>query len=105
MARRNTITLIIILVIFAFTLWAVLPIDAERLGKKGLHLGLDLVGGVHLVYETQFSANATAEEKTAASERAIITISKRIETYGVTEPVIQSLGADRILCQSRCFII
>ncbi len=99
MARRNTITLFIILVIFAFTLWALLPVDAERLGKKGMHLGLDLVGGVHLVYEVQFSENATLTDKGAAVERAVTTIQKRIETYGVTEPIIQSLGEERILVQ------
>ncbi len=99
MARRNAITLIIILAIFAFTLWSLLPVDAERFGKQGLHLGLDLVGGVHLVYEVQFSENATDTDKGAAVERAVITIQKRIETYGVTEPIIQSLGDDRILVQ------
>jgi protein-export membrane protein SecD len=98
MARRNAITLIIILAIFAFTLWAVLPIGTERFGQN-LNLGLDLVGGVHLVYEVQFSENATDTDKGAAVERAVITIQKRIETYGVTEPVIQSLGNDRILVQ------
>ena len=46
MARRNTITFLIILVIFAFTLWVLLPIQGERFGRKGMHLGLDLVGGV-----------------------------------------------------------
>jgi preprotein translocase subunit SecD len=98
MARRNTITLIIILAIFAFTLWAILPIRGPKLGKN-LNLGLDLVGGVHLVYEAQFAANATAAEKSAALDRAVITIQKRIETYGVTEPVIQKMGEDRILVQ------
>jgi preprotein translocase subunit SecD len=99
MSRRNGITFIIILVIFAFTLWALLPVDSERFGKKGLHLGLDLVGGVHLVYETQFAENATSAEKSAAVDRAVITIQKRIDTYGVTEPVIQKLGEDRVLVQ------
>jgi protein-export membrane protein SecD len=99
MARRNGITFFIILVIFAFTLWALLPFDGERLGKKGLHLGLDLVGGVHLVYQAQFADNATAAEKSAAVERAVLTIQKRIDAYGVAEPIIQKLGEDRILIQ------
>jgi protein-export membrane protein SecD len=99
MARRNGITFIIILVIFIFTLWVLLPIQGERFGRQGLRLGLDLRGGVHLVYQAQFSENATSAEKSAAIDRSLLTIEKRIDTYGVTEPVIQKLGEDRILVQ------
>ncbi|OGO30559.1 MAG: protein-export membrane protein SecD [Chloroflexi bacterium RBG_16_56_11] len=99
MARRNGLVFVIILVIFVFTLWVLLPIKGERLGRTGLRLGLDLVGGVHLVYQAQFSENATAADKSAAVGRALITIEKRIDTYGVIEPIIQKLGEDRILVQ------
>jgi protein-export membrane protein SecD len=99
MPRRNAITLIIILVIFIFTLWVLLPIDSVRFGRQGIRLGLDLRGGVHLVYQAQFSENATSADKSAAIDRALLTIEKRIDTYGVTEPVIQKLGEDRILVQ------
>jgi len=99
MARRNGITFIIILVIFIFTLWVLLPVQGERFGRQGLRLGLDLKGGVHLVYQAQFSENATSTDKSAAIDRALLTIEKRIDTYGVTEPVIQKMGEDRILVQ------
>jgi preprotein translocase subunit SecD len=42
----------------------------------------------------QFSENATAADKSAAISRALVTIEKRIDTYGVTQPVIQKLGED-----------
>jgi protein-export membrane protein SecD len=99
MPRRNTITFLIILAIFIFTLWVLLPIQGERLGRKGLRLGLDLFGGVHLVYQAQFSENVTASDRSAAIDRALLTIEKRIDTYGVTEPIIQKMGQDRILVQ------
>jgi protein-export membrane protein SecD len=99
MARRNGILFVIILIIFAFTLWTLIPINGERFGRKGLRLGLDLVGGVHLVYQGQFSENTTGEEKSAAMDRVKLTIEKRIDAFGVTEPVIQKLGEDRILIQ------
>ncbi len=97
MTRKNTITLAVILVIFVLSLLVLLPVDSERLGRKGLRLGLDLVGGVHLVYEADVSENATEQLKNM--DRAITTIQKRIDKYGVAEPIIQRLGEDRILIQ------
>lgn len=99
MSRRNTLALIIILAIFGFALWTILPIQGERLGRKGIHLGLDLVGGVHLIYQAQFPDGATADEKAKDMDRALVTIEKRIDKYGVTEPIIQRLGTDRIMVQ------
>ncbi len=97
MTRKNTIISALILIIFVLSLLALLPVDSERLGRKGLHLGLDLVGGVHLVYEADVSENAT--EQVRNMDRAITTIQKRIDKYGVAEPIIQQLGEDRILIQ------
>ena len=99
MTRKNAISLLVILLIFGFTLWAILPIDAEKLGRKGMHLGLDLVGGVHLVYEADFTANATGDDKNRDISRAVTTIQQRIDKYGVAEPIIQKMGDDRILIQ------
>ncbi len=97
MTRKNAISLLLILIIFGFALWAILPIDAERLGRKGLHLGLDLIGGVHLVYQADSTENAT--ELARDMSRTVTTIQKRIDKYGVAEPVIQQMGDDRILIQ------
>ncbi len=99
MTRKNTIVLLLILIIFGFSLWVILPVDAERLGREGLRLGLDLVGGVHLVYQADFTENATGEEQRADMNRAVTTIEKRIDKYGVVEPIIQQMGDDRILVQ------
>jgi preprotein translocase subunit SecD len=101
MARRNGIVFVIILVIFALTVWAVVPNSSlsGAIDRNGLRLGLDLVGGVHLVYQAQFSENTTESEKSAAMDRVQLVIEKRIDAFGVTEPVIQKLGNDRILIQ------
>jgi preprotein translocase subunit SecD len=98
MPKTNNIILFIIILIFAATIWMLFPIDSERLGREGLRLGLDLVGGVHLVYQADFTENTTADRQ-AAMDRTILTIEKRIDRFGVTEPVIQQLGADRIMIQ------
>jgi len=97
MFRKNTLVLILVLIIFGFALWTVLPPDAERLGRQGMRLGLDLIGGVHLVYETQFAEDATSQEKTNDMKRAKTIIERRIDKYGVTEPVIQTQGTERII--------
>jgi preprotein translocase subunit SecD len=99
MSRANKIIIFIIVVIFAFSLWAILPLQSDRFGRQGLHLGLDLVGGVDLVYQADFSANATAAQKKADMERAVLTIGKRINKFGVAEPIIQQVGQDRIMVQ------
>ena len=99
MVRRNTLVFIVVLIIFGFSLWVVLPLEEERLGRQGLHMGLDLVGGVHLVYQAQFPADATGEKQTRDMARALVTIERRINKYGVAEPIIQKLGTDRILVQ------
>jgi protein-export membrane protein SecD len=101
MTRRNGLVFAIILVIFALTIWAVVPNSSlsKAAGREGMRLGLDLVGGVHLVYQGQFSDNTTSDEKSAAMDRAKLVIEKRIDSFGVTEPVIQTLGHDRVLIQ------
>jgi preprotein translocase subunit SecD len=99
MTRNTSIVVIIILIIFGFGLWAILPIDSERFGREGLHLGLDLVGGVNLVYQADFTENATADERSADMNRAVVTIQRRIDRYGVAEPIIQRVGDDRIMVQ------
>ncbi|MBI2860276.1 MAG: protein translocase subunit SecD [Chloroflexi bacterium] len=99
MLRKNTVVFGVLVVLLGLALWAVFPLGGERLGRQGLRLGLDLVGGVHLVYEAQFPEGATPEERAGNMDRAVDTIQRRIDKYGVTDPIIQRLGTDRILVQ------
>jgi preprotein translocase subunit SecD len=97
MARRNGIVFLIILVIFALTLLVVLPINKGVIGGKGLRLGFDLNGGVHLVYQAKISANASATQKNELLKSAVIKIQKRIDSYGITQSTVQKLGENRIM--------
>jgi len=96
MTRRNLTTFIIILLLFAAAVYSLVQ---PVFGREDLRLGLDLVGGVHLVYQAEFPEGATAEEKAQNMERALATIQSRIDKYGIAEPVIQQQGDDRILVQ------
>ena len=60
----------------------------------GLKLGLDLQGGVHLVYET-VDPNPSVE----ALEGTIAVIRNRVDAFGVAEPLIQTLGDNRVVVQ------
>jgi len=90
------LTLIIILALFAFAICALIYPMFDR---QQIRLGLDLVGGSHLVYQAQFPEGATGEDKTRAMDRALDTIRTRIDKYGVTEPIIQKQEGERILVQ------
>jgi SecD/SecF fusion protein len=68
------------------------------LHKRALHLGLDIVGGMHLTLEVDKS-KLSAEDAKDAGDRALEVIRNRVDQFGVFEPVIQKVGRDRILIQ------
>jgi len=98
MPRRNTLVFIIVLIIFALALSIVLPINKGVLGKRGIRLGLDLQGGIHVVYKADLSSVERSDWDNAI-EGVMAVLSNRINPMGVTEPVIQSQGSDRILVE------
>jgi len=91
----------IILVGGSFATLAVKNIDLgsfERGSSEplGLSLGLDLVGGIHLVYQ----AGENGFEPTADQMAGVVDkITRRVNKLGVAEPSIQQLGTDRLVIQ------
>ena len=63
-----------------------------------LRYGLDLQGGMHLALEVDDSKGVVAD-KSEAIDRALKTVRNRIEGFGVSEPVIQKSGSDRIIVE------
>ncbi|MFC1983481.1 protein translocase subunit SecD [Chloroflexota bacterium] len=98
MPRRNTLVFIIVLIVFALALSIVVPISKGILGNRGIRLGLDLQGGIHMVYEANLSL-VEPDEKDDALEGAKAVLENRVNPMGVTEPVIQIQGNDRILVE------
>ena len=84
--RRNALILLIVAGLVAAS-FAVLATKKTR-------LGLDLKGGVQLVYQ----AKPTAQSKVDAESlnRAIDIMRKRVDQLGVAQPEIQRSGADEI---------
>jgi preprotein translocase subunit SecD len=96
--KKDRAPFIIIGVIFVLALLFVVPLGRGVMGGRSLQLGLDLQGGTHLVYQADFSQVEPGTEAEAI-DGAIAVIEKRINVLGVSEPVIQKLGEDRIAVQ------
>jgi len=96
---RNVYLLIFILALFGLALWSIVPINAKLLGPNGLRLGLDLEGGSQILYEADLSKKDPSIADAEAMASVIDKIQRRVNQYGVAEPVIQKLGTDRILVQ------
>ena len=74
------------------------PQQLAKLRRQAVHLGLDLQGGMHLVLEVDRSKMNPAEAKDAV-DRAMEILRRRIDEFGVAEPLIQREGEDRIVIQ------
>jgi len=59
-------------------------------------LGLDLQGGVQLVYQADLS---TVQNKSGAMQGLRDVIERRVNMFGVSEPVVQIQGEDRLLVE------
>lgn len=63
-----------------------------------LKRGLDLQGGMHLALEVDESKGVVAN-KSDAIDRALKVVRNRIDEFGVSEPVVQKVGSDRIIVE------
>jgi preprotein translocase subunit SecD len=63
-----------------------------------LKLGLDLQGGMHLALELDQSKQVSADPKRDL-DLALTVLRKRIDEFGVTEPLIQKVGDQRIVVE------
>ena len=98
MIRGRTWVLLIIIVLFAFALWVLFPIEGERFGRKGIQFGLDLEGGVRLVYQADLSQVEPGTESDVL-DGVIAVITNRINPLGVTEPNIEKRGENQIVVE------
>ena len=99
MKKSNIYLFIFIVILLGFAIWAIVPLDSNRFGRKGLTLGLDLKGGSYLVYQADLTQKDPSQTAEGAMSGVLGKIERRVNAYGVSEPLIQRQGADRILVQ------
>ena len=102
--------LLLILAMIVASVWSLFPrsvVERVRRGERyvydttmrvPLKRGLDLQGGMHLALEIDESKQAVAD-KAEAIERALKVVRTRIDEFGVSEPIVQKSGADRIIVE------
>ncbi|MBW3552989.1 MAG: protein translocase subunit SecD, partial [Gemmatimonadetes bacterium] len=89
---------------YLYTNWASCAEERAAAGTtkscSPVTLGLDLQGGMHLVLEVEDTEGTmTPESRADATDRALRIIRSRISQFGVEEPLIQKVGADRIIVE------
>ncbi len=84
--RRNTLVLLIVAGLLAASLAVIFA--------KPTRLGLDLKGGVELVYQGKPTAQSKVDSESL--NRAIDIMRKRVDQLGVAQPEIQRSGADEL---------
>src|SRR5512144_2994423 len=87
MRQRNGLVLLLVLGLLGASVVAIVA--------RKTRLGLDLMGGVELVYQgkpTSQQPKITSE----ALDRALTLLRERVDRLGVSEPEIQRSGSDQI---------
>ncbi len=74
------------------------PLAWQKLESDAIKLGLDLKGGMHLVLEIDLE-EIPVDARDDAQERFVGVIRNRIDQYGISEPIIQTQGRDRVIIQ------
>jgi protein-export membrane protein SecD len=73
--------------------------SVANIRSGAMKLGLDLQGGSYLVYEVDLAAIPQDQRRGDEVDRAMQIIRNRVDQFGVTEPIIQRQGENRIVVQ------
>ena len=81
-------------------LYAKLPLDIAKLfPQKKITLGLDLKGGLDLVYQVDLDSIQPGDSIADAVNRSVEIIRNRIDVFGIAEPSIKAQEGNRIRVQ------
>src|SRR6202140_4357857 len=108
MNLKYRIAIIVALILASF--WTLFPRTVvERVKRNGVFVydtvrrvplkrGLDLQGGMYLALEVDDS-KGVVPDKSKAIDTALKVVRNRIDEFGVSEPVVQKAGNDRIIVE------
>ncbi|MFA6604969.1 MAG: protein translocase subunit SecD [Patescibacteria group bacterium] len=88
-ATKTRVTFGFIFLLSIFAALIVWPSAPGWFGNFKVHLGLDLQGGTHLVYQADVSALEGAEKREGVQALRDVT-ERRVNAYGVSEPIVQT---------------
>lgn len=74
------------------------PAELFKMKQEAIRLGLDLQGGMHVVMRVE-QEKLGDKAGSDAVDRALEIIRNRIDQFGVSEPIIQKSGGDRIIVE------
>lgn len=66
--------------------------------RDGMRLGLDLQGGTHIVLQADMTG-IPEREREDKIKGAVTIIERRVNATGVSEPIVQAVGTDRVLVE------
>lgn len=82
------------------SLYASFPLDlAKVFPRSKITLGLDLKGGIDLVYQVDLNSVAKDDNPADAAKRSVEIIRNRVDMYGIAEPTIKAQEGHRIRIQ------
>src|SRR4029079_17925298 len=105
---RRILGTVLTIVVTAFCLWSTYPpfdekaADGTIIRRGKIHLGLDLQGGTSFLIRLEPAVGVDGAKRPITKsmvDQAIEAIRKRIDKFGVSEPIITPQGNDRILVQ------
>jgi preprotein translocase subunit SecD len=89
---KRPVQAVLLLAVVGLCIWAVVPIQQK------IHLGLDLQGGARLLLELQPTKEVPAITPDIQDQVETV-IQRRVNTLGVSEPVISKVGGNRLLVE------
>jgi preprotein translocase subunit SecD len=101
---RNSYFIVLIIAVSIFLFIFVYPqgvskyIELPSFFNKQFSLGLDLLGGTHLLYEADLSVTPESGRKDAMDGIRDV-IERRVNLFGVSEPIVQVSGQDRLIVE------
>src|SRR5438046_3914781 len=105
---RRILGTVLTITVTTLCLWSTYPPfdekgpDGKIVRRGKIHLGLDLQGGTSFLIRLEPPASADGGKRPITKsmvDQAIEAIRKRVDRFGVSEPIITPQGSDRILVQ------